>query len=81
MALGVALGVTDADGTLVRGKTALVNRTNPYQGVTLSLSLKSGAEYTLLVGIQTLRDSTWPPHAASGPCPTSRVRWVPVLRF
>ena len=54
--LGVALGVTDAEGALVRGKTALVNKTNPYQGVTLSLSLKSGAEYTLLVGLQTLRD-------------------------
>ena len=54
--LGVALGVADAEGALVRGKTALVSTTTPHQGVTLSLSLKSGAEYTLIVGLQTLRD-------------------------
>jgi hypothetical protein len=54
--LGVALGVADAEGSLVRGKTARVNETEASAGITLSLSLKSGVEYTLLVGLQTLRD-------------------------
>ena len=52
----VALGVADASGVLVRGKTARVSITDASAGVTLSLSLKSGDEYTVLVGLQTLRD-------------------------
>jgi hypothetical protein len=54
--LGVALGVADAGGALVPGKAALVSTTDPSAGVALELSLKSGVEYTLLVGLQTLRD-------------------------
>ena len=54
--LGVALGVADASGVLVRGKTARVSITDASAGVTLSLSLKSGDAYTVLVGLQTLRD-------------------------
>ena len=54
--LGVALGVADASGNLVKGTTAAVSSTDPSAGITLSLSLDSGAEYTLLIGLQTLRD-------------------------
>jgi hypothetical protein len=54
--LGVAVGVLDASGTLVSGAVGRVSPTNPFEGITLSLSFASGAEYTLLVGLQTLRD-------------------------
>ena len=54
--LGVALGVADAAGNLVSGAAARVSPSNPSAGMTLSLSLASGAEYTLLIGLQTLRD-------------------------
>jgi hypothetical protein len=54
--LGVAVGVADAAGALVSGTAARVSPSNPSAGMTLSLSLASGAEYTLLVGLQTLRD-------------------------
>ena len=54
--LGVALGVADASGNLVNGTIAAVVPGNPSAGITLSLSLESGAEYALLVGVQTLRD-------------------------
>jgi len=54
--LGVALGIADAEGTLVRGKAARVNETTPSAGITLSVSLKVGVKYTLIVGHQTLRD-------------------------
>jgi hypothetical protein len=54
--LGVALGVADATGSLVSGTVERVSPTNPAEGITLSLSFASGAEYTLLVGLQTLRD-------------------------
>lgn len=54
--LGVSLGIADPTGTLVKGKTARVDATDASAGITLSLSLKSGTEYTLLVGLQTLRD-------------------------
>ena len=75
--LGVALGVADASGNLVKGTAARVSRTDASAGMTLSLSLKSGAEYTLLAGLQTLRDTgcagirpqwetcTTPPQAAA----------------
>ena len=55
--LGVAVGVADASGSLVRGTAARVSPTDPSAGVTLSLSLAPGAEYTLLIGLQTLRDT------------------------
>ena len=54
--LGVSLGIVDPTGTLVKGETARVDPTDASAGMTLSLSLKSGTEYTLLVGLQTLRD-------------------------
>ena len=54
--LGVALGVADAGGALVQGTAARVSAQDASAGITLSLSLASGAEYTLLVGLQTLRD-------------------------
>ena len=54
--LGVVVGVSDATGNLVRGTAARVSPTNPAAGVTLTLSLVAGVEYTLLVGLQTLRD-------------------------
>ena len=54
--LGVALGVADAAGKLVSGTAARVSPTDAAAGITLSLSLASGAEYTLLAGLQTLRD-------------------------
>jgi hypothetical protein len=54
--LGVAVGVVDASGSLVSGAVGRVSPTNPFEGITLSLSFASGAEYTLLVGLQTLRD-------------------------
>jgi hypothetical protein len=55
--LGVALGVADAStGALVPGIPAAVDATDPSAGMTLSLSLKSGAEYAVVVGLQTLRD-------------------------
>ena len=54
--LGVALGVADAAGSLVKGTAARVPAEDASAGTTLSLSLKSGAEYTLLIGVQTLRD-------------------------
>ena len=53
--LSVALGVADANGTLVKGTAAVVS-SDPSAGITLSLSLASGATYTLIVGLQTLRD-------------------------
>jgi hypothetical protein len=55
--LGVAIGVADASGALVRGTAARVSASNPSAGITLSLSLASGAQYTLIVGLQTLRDT------------------------
>jgi hypothetical protein len=55
--LGVALGVADASGSLLPGKTARVSANDSSAGITLSLSLKSGEEYTLLAGLQTLRDT------------------------
>jgi hypothetical protein len=54
--LGVAMGVADAAGALVPGKVARVSPTDASAGITLSLSLTAGAEYTLVVGLQTLRD-------------------------
>lgn len=54
--LGVAVGVADASGNLVRGTASRVSPADPSAGVTLSLTLAAGAEYTLLVGLQTLRD-------------------------
>ena len=54
--LAVALGVADDNGVLVNGIGAPVSPTDPSAGSTLSLSLASGARYTLLVGLQTLRD-------------------------
>ena len=54
--LGVALGVADATGGLVKGKAARISATDPSAGTALSLSLKSGEEYSLIVGLQTLRD-------------------------
>ena len=54
--LGVALGVVDTKGSLVPGIAAQVSPTDPSAGMTLSLSLDVGVEYTLLVGLQTLRD-------------------------
>ena len=54
--LGVALGVADAQGSLVKGTAARVSATDPSAGMTLQLSLQPGAEYTLLAGLQTLRD-------------------------
>ena len=54
--LGVAVGVADATGSLLPGKTARVSANDTSAGVSLSLSLKSGMEYTVLVGLQTLRD-------------------------
>lgn len=54
--LGVAVGLADDSGALVPGKVARVSATDPSAGVTLSLSLKVGVEYTVLVGQQTLRD-------------------------
>jgi hypothetical protein len=53
--LGVSVGVADSSGSLVKGTAAAVSG-DPSAGITLSLSLASGAEYTLLVGLQTLRD-------------------------
>lgn len=54
--LGVAVGIADSQGNLVSGTATRVSATDPSAGITLSLSLDSGAEYTLLVGLQTLRD-------------------------
>eukprot|EP00038_Savillea_parva_P022918 m.39036 g.39036 ORF g.39036 m.39036 type:complete len:1049 (+) comp5747_c0_seq1:158-3304(+) len=54
--LGVAVGVADATGSLVKGKTAPVSATDASAGISLSVSLTSGAEYTLVIGLQTLRD-------------------------
>ena len=54
--LGVAVGVADASGNLVKGVAARVSPTDPSAGTTLTLSLSSGVEYTLLIGLQTLRD-------------------------
>ena len=54
--LGVAVGVADANGNLISGTTARVSPTDPSAGVTLTLSLASGAEYFVIVGLQTLRD-------------------------
>ena len=54
--LGVALGVTDSNGNLISGTAQRVSPTNPSAGVTLSLAFTSGVEYTILVGLQTLRD-------------------------
>ena len=55
--LGVALGVADASGALVKGVAAAAPGDPAAPGVTLSLSLASGAEYTLIVALQTLRDT------------------------
>jgi hypothetical protein len=54
--LGVAVGVTDATGSLLKGKATRVAANDTSAGITLSLSLKPGTEYTLLTGLQTLRD-------------------------
>jgi len=54
--LGVALGVADASGKLIQGTPARVSTEDPSAGITLSLSLASGAEYTLIIALQTLRD-------------------------
>jgi len=54
--LGVSLGIADPAGTLVKGKTARVDDKDMTAGMTLSLSLKPSTEYTLVVGLQTLRD-------------------------
>ena len=54
--LGVALGVADSSGSLVKGVAAPVSPTDPSAGITLTLSLASGAPYSLIVGLQTLRD-------------------------
>ena len=54
--LGVAVGIADANGNLVNGTAARVSPANPSAGVTLELSMQAGAEYTLIVGLQTLRD-------------------------
>jgi hypothetical protein len=54
--LGVAVGVADAAGNLVRGTAARVSPADAAAGVTLTLSLTAGVEYTLVVGVQTLRD-------------------------
>eukprot|EP00035_Acanthoeca_spectabilis_P023068 m.447466 g.447466 ORF g.447466 m.447466 type:complete len:1040 (+) comp19521_c0_seq1:73-3192(+) len=54
--LGVAVGVADASGNLVKGTATPVSPTDPSAGTKMSLSLTSGMEYTLLVGFQTLRD-------------------------
>ena len=54
--LGVALGIADHKGTLVKGKTARVDSSNAAAGITLSVSLEADVEYTLIVGLQTLRD-------------------------
>ena len=70
--LGVALGVADAEGSLVQGTTARVHETKASEGITLSLSLKSGVEYTLLVGLQTLRDIG---------CAGIRPQWEACLRL
>ena len=54
--LGVAVGVVDAGGSLVPGKAELVSNTDPSAGVTLSLLLQVGTEYTIVTALQTLRD-------------------------
>ena len=54
--LGVALGVADINGNLINGTAARVSPSDPSAGMTLSFMLESGVEYTLLVGMQTLRD-------------------------
>ena len=56
--LGVSVGVADASGVLVKGTPARVSAKDASAGMTLTLSsLVSGAEYTIIVGVQTLRDS------------------------
>jgi len=54
--LGVSLGIVDAEGSLVHGDTARLNETQASAGISLSVSLKSAARYTLVVALQTLRD-------------------------
>ena len=54
--LGVAVGVADANGRLVSGTAARVSPTDPSAGVTLTLSLAPGVEYSIIVGVVTLRD-------------------------
>jgi len=54
--LGVALGVADASGSLVPGQAARVSPTDASAGMSLTVSLAAGAEYTVLAGLQTLRD-------------------------
>eukprot|EP01052_Picozoa_sp_SAG31_P018193 SAG31_NODE_1278_length_9041_cov_3.415231_1_plen_2946_part_10 len=54
--LGVAVGVADAAGALVPGKATRVSANNASAGMTLSLFLQSGAEYTVITGLTTLRD-------------------------
>ena len=54
--LGVALGVSDGDGNLISGTAARVSPSDPSAGMTLSLSIAQGAAYSLIVGVQTLRD-------------------------
>lgn len=55
--LGVSVGVADATGVLVKGTAARVSAKDASAGVTLTMSsLVSGAEYTIIVGVQTLRD-------------------------
>lgn len=55
--LGVALGITDAQGSLLKGEIARVDEEEASAGISLSVSLRAGARYTLLVGVQTLRDT------------------------
>jgi hypothetical protein len=54
--LGVAVGVVDASGALVPGTAARVSAADAAAGVTLTLTLQAGAQYTLLTALQTLRD-------------------------
>jgi hypothetical protein len=54
--LGVAVGGGDASGALVPGTAARVSAADAAAGVTLTLTLQAGAQYTLVTGLQTLRD-------------------------
>jgi hypothetical protein len=53
-----AVSVIDETGSLVRSKTpaTAVNASHVDRGVTATVSLKSGATYTIVVAVQTLRD-------------------------
>ena len=65
--LGVALGLADAAGSLVRGKATRISATDPSAGISLALSLSPDVEHTLIVGLQTLRDLD---------CAGTRPQWV-----